>query len=76
MSRPFEIISIDLLLNKLAYPHLNAQDIGRLMQCSKDFYSFFVLDEAWNGLKARCVEAIPFWKPLGNFSLLFLLAFF
>lgn len=63
MNRPFYPIHVDVVMSRIV-PHLNVQDIGRLMCCSKNFYEFFVRDEWWSHIRDRCIAAVPIWKPM------------
>lgn len=51
----------DVVLHNV-FPYLNVQDLGRLAQCNKTYYEYLLRDEAWEHIKIRCIDAVPFWK--------------
>lgn len=61
--RPFYPIPFDVFI-KCIVPHLNVQDIGRLMISNKMIWEHLVLDYAWEHVKRRCIERVPFWDNL------------
>ena len=63
MGSPLAPIPYDVVLGQIV-PHLNVQDLSRFMRTSRDNCAYFLRDEVWHHVRARCLAVAPFLQEL------------